>query len=66
MYVPREIEKRFNAVSEEYAIVALVGPRQAGKTTFLRHKMQDGKYYLMWSEGGWTGPNYSVAYAMAD
>jgi hypothetical protein len=25
-----------------------------------------GKYYLMWSEGGWGGPNYSVAYAMAD
>ncbi len=25
-----------------------------------------GKYYLMWSEGGWTGPNYSVAYAVAD
>lgn len=25
-----------------------------------------GKYYFMWSEGGWTGPNYSVAYAMAD
>jgi beta-xylosidase len=24
------------------------------------------KYYLMWSEGGWTGPSYSVAYAMAD
>lgn len=24
------------------------------------------KYYLMWSEGGWTGPNYRVAYAMAD
>src|SRR3954454_10489825 len=23
-----------------------------------------GKYYLMWSEGGWTGPNYSVAYAI--
>ena len=20
----------------------------------------------MWSEGGWTGPDYSVAYAMAD
>ena len=27
---------------------------------------RDGKYYLMWSEGGWTGPNYSVAYAIAD
>ena len=25
-----------------------------------------GKYYFMWSEGGWTGPDYSVAYAMSD
>ncbi|MBN2137700.1 MAG: glycoside hydrolase family 43 protein [Sedimentisphaerales bacterium] len=25
-----------------------------------------GKLYFMWSEGGWTGPNYSVAYAVAD
>ncbi|MBZ5859546.1 glycoside hydrolase family 43 protein [Flavihumibacter profundi] len=24
------------------------------------------KYYLMWSEGGWTGPDYSVAYAIGD
>jgi beta-xylosidase len=23
-----------------------------------------GKYYLMWSEGGWTGPDYRVAYAV--
>jgi beta-xylosidase len=28
--------------------------------------LRGGKYYLMWSEGGWTGPNYSVAYAIAD
>jgi len=27
---------------------------------------KDGKYYFMWSEGGWGGPNYSVAYAIAD
>jgi beta-xylosidase len=27
---------------------------------------KDNKYYLMWSEGGWTGPDYSVAYAIAD
>lgn len=32
-----------------------------GPMMFLRNNM----YYLMWSEGGWTGPNYSVAYAMA-
>lgn len=28
--------------------------------------IKDGKYYFMWSEGGWTGPNYKVAYAIAD
>jgi beta-xylosidase len=33
-----------------------------GPTMFLR----GGRYYLMWSEGGWTGPNYSVAYAVGD
>jgi beta-xylosidase len=27
---------------------------------------KNAKYYLMWSEGGWTGPNYSVAYAIGD
>jgi beta-xylosidase len=33
-----------------------------GPVLFIRN----GKYYFMWSEGGWTGPNYSVAYAVAD
>ena len=28
--------------------------------------LRKGKYYLMWSEGDWVGPEYSVAYAMAD
>lgn len=27
--------------------------------------LKDGKYYFMWSEGGWTGPNYAVAYAVS-
>ncbi len=27
---------------------------------------RNGKYYFMWSEGGWGGPHYSVAYAIAD
>ncbi len=26
--------------------------------------VRNGKYYFMWSEGGWTGPNYAVAYAV--
>ncbi|MBP1221822.1 glycoside hydrolase family 43 protein [Flavobacterium sp. 1355] len=28
--------------------------------------IKDNKYYFMWSEGGWTGPDYCVAYAIAD
>ncbi|MCB0490105.1 MAG: glycoside hydrolase family 43 protein [Cyclobacteriaceae bacterium] len=28
--------------------------------------VKDGKYYFMWSEGGWTNDTYKVAYAMAD
>ncbi len=31
-----------------------------GPTMFLRNN----KYYFMWSEGGWGGPHYSVAYAI--
>jgi len=27
---------------------------------------RNNKYYFMWSEGGWGGPDYRVAYAMAD
>jgi len=26
---------------------------------------RNGYYYFMWSEGGWTGPDYKVAYAMS-
>ncbi len=33
-----------------------------GPMMFIRNK----KYYFMWSEGGWGGPDYSVAYAIAD
>ncbi len=28
--------------------------------------IRNHKYYFMWSEGGWTGPDYSVAYAIGD
>ena len=33
-----------------------------GPTMFIRN----GKYYLMWSEGGWTNGTYKVAYAISD
>jgi beta-xylosidase len=28
--------------------------------------LHNNRYYFMWSEGGWGGPNYRVAYAIAD
>ena len=28
--------------------------------------IRNGKYYFMWSQGGWAGPGYHVAYAIAD
>jgi beta-xylosidase len=28
--------------------------------------IRNGKYYFMWSEGGWGGPDYRVAYAVSD
>lgn len=28
--------------------------------------IRDGLYYFMWSEGGWGGPHYKVAYAISD
>ena len=40
MYIERQLEKKFTAVSGEYACVLLTGPRQVGKSTMLRHLME--------------------------
>ncbi|NYZ73987.1 ATP-binding protein [Candidatus Micrarchaeota archaeon] len=51
MYVERAILDQFNSVSSIYAVSALVGPRQGGKTTFLRELVK-GKNaaYLMFDD----------------
>lgn len=41
-----------------------VTPEQYVEGAFMMKR--DGKYYFMWSEGGWGGPDYSVAYAISD
>lgn len=41
-----------------------ITPRQYVEGPFMF--IRNNKYYFMWSEGGWTGPDYSVAYAIAD
>lgn len=43
MYVEREIKKRFDKIIKSYNMVAVVGARQAGKTTFLKKQMEHSK-----------------------
>ena len=40
MYVKRSIRTKFDKISKNYNMVAVVGARQAGKTTFLKKQMQ--------------------------
>ena len=49
---------------EDGTLYKEVTPKNYVEGPFMFKK--DGKYYFMWSEGGWTGPDYSVAYAIAD
>jgi len=39
MYIERDITRTFKLLSETHKIVAVVGPRQAGKTTFLKEQL---------------------------
>ena len=49
---------------EDGTIYKEVTPENYVEGPFMFRK--NGKYYFMWSEGGWGGPDYSVAYAIAD
>ena len=43
MYVKREIKGKFDKISKAYNMVAVVGARQSGKTTFLKKQIQNEK-----------------------
>lgn len=49
---------------EDGTIFREITPQGYVEGSFMFYR--NGKYYFMWSEGGWTGPDYSVAYAVAD
>ncbi|WP_269235468.1 glycoside hydrolase family 43 protein [Flavobacterium flavigenum] len=53
-FVPFEDKTVFKEITPENYV--------EGPFMFIRNN----KYYFMWSEGGWTGPDYCVAYAVAD
>lgn len=43
VFVEREIEGKFKKLKEIYSVIALVGPRQVGKTTFLKEMAKNVK-----------------------
>jgi uncharacterized protein len=48
MYVERDVWEKFDKITKSYNMIALVGARQAGKTTFLKKHIekQDSSYIL--------------------
>ncbi len=42
-YIEREIKEQFDKIKKIYPIIAIVGPRQAGKTTFLKEQAKNLK-----------------------
>lgn len=41
----REIEEELKALSKDYPVVTVMGPRQSGKTTLVRHLFPDKPYF---------------------
>ena len=50
MYVNRSIKKKFEKIARAYPVTAVVGPRQAGKTTFLKEQMFPNSSYLLFDD----------------
>src|SRR3989338_3563551 len=51
MYQERELKESFEKVASVYPIVAIVGARQAGKTTFLKERMKTtSSTYLLFDD----------------
>lgn len=51
MYIEREIKRKFEKITSTYALVAIVGARQSGKTTFLKeHSKSLKSSYLLFDD----------------
>lgn len=47
MYIERSLRPDFERLAKSYAMVAVVGPRQAGKTTFLKECLGERNSYVL-------------------
>lgn len=46
MYITRELEAKLRSYLRQFKVVLVTGPRQAGKTTMLRHFLSDAYEYV--------------------
>jgi hypothetical protein len=46
MYHTRTLETAVRTASRQFPVVLATGPRQAGKTTLLRHRCETGRRYV--------------------
>src|SRR6056297_26665 len=47
MFINRTVEHTLRQLLKQYPVVAVMGPRQSGKTTLVRHVCHDKAYVLL-------------------
>ncbi|MBC8458783.1 MAG: ATP-binding protein [Deltaproteobacteria bacterium] len=45
MYIKREMESECRSMLQQFPVITIIGPRQSGKTTMVRHLFSDLPYY---------------------
>ncbi len=50
MYIERNLSDFFNLIKSSFNMIAIVGPRQSGKTTFLKNRPEKNLEYLLFDD----------------